>query len=567
MRCDNFETMDPEQRIALLESRLTALEAHLGVRAANAPAAGPLPAPAPPDPAVARWPGASSAPPAPDSAHAATPPEQPFDIARVLGIGGVIALLLAASYLIRLALESGWLTPARQIGLAATLGVAMIATGVALLKQERRYASLLPAGGLAILYLCTYGAHFAYALISPWVAGLIVMGLSLFALPLGRTLQTDVYALLSAVTSYSVPLLLPVLDRDPVGLALYFSAWGLLYSAYSLFVRKRAVYLVALYLGLVLFAALPKPDAAWVATLLFQTLQLLVFGAAAAIFSLRAGRAMTSNEAAAHAPSLLIFYALQYSTLSRHVPDWAPVVAIASAAVLVAIYLAARRRLGDSRMASLQLVAGYAALVAFHAVYLELVATWAKPWIALVIGPLAAHFAFRHASLRRDLWPLFGVALLIFAINALDQFRLFEAGPASMRDALVAGLFALQLYFAYDKFSTESPRELSLLLLCAAHLMAMNTAMLAWGSALPVALAWTALAATTLWLGIRRSDRDLGRSALLVLGLLSAKVLLHDLSDAGPVARILCLLVLGVALYGSGLVYQRKLTGGATTAP
>ena len=559
MRHATFKMMEPEQRIALLESRLAALEAHLGLRATRDDIAEPPP---PPE-GQTGWAAPRTAVP---PAQADQAPAKGFDIARVLGIGGVIALLLAASYLVRLALESGWLTPARQIGLAATLGVAMIATGVALLKQERRYASLLPAGGLAILYLCTYGAHFAYALISPWVAGLIVMGLSLFALPLGRTLQTDVYALLSAVTSYSVPLLLPVLDSDPLGLALYFSAWGLLYSTYSLFVRKRAVYLVALYLGLVLFAALPKPDAAWVATLLFQTLQLLVFGAAAAIFSLRAGRAMTSNEAAAHAPALLIFYALQYSTLSRHVPDWAPVVAIASAAALVAIYLAARRRLGDSRMASLQLVAGYAALVAFHAVYLELVATWAKPWIALVIGPLAAHFAFRHASLRRDLWPLFGVALLIFAINALDQFRLFEAGPASMRDALVAGLFALQLYFAYDKVSTESPRELSLLLLYAAHLMAMNTAMLAWSSALPVALAWTALAAATLWLGIRRSDRDLGRSALLVLGLLSAKVLLHDLSDAGPVARILCLLVLGVALYGSGLVYQRKLTGGATAA-
>lgn len=565
MRCDNFETMDPEQRIALLESRLAAIEARLGVRAADAPAAEP--APAPPDPALARWPRTSSGWPAQDSAHVAAPPKPPFDIARVLGIGGVIALLLAASYLVRLALESGWLTPARQIGLAATLGVAMIATGLALMKQERRYASLLPAGGLAVLYLCTYGAHFAYALISPWVAGLLVIGLSIVALPLGRTLQTDIYALLSAVTSYSVPLLLPVLENDPLGLALYFSAWGLLYSAYSLAVRKRAVYLVALYLGLVLFAALPKPDSAWVPALLFQTLQLLVFGAAAAIFSLREGRAMTSTEAAAHAPALLIFYALQYGSLSRHVPDWAPVAAIASAAALVAIYLAARRRLGDSRMASLQLVAGYAALVAFHAVYLELVASWTKPFVALAIGPLATYVAFRHASLRRDLWPLLGVALLIFAINALDQFRLFEAGPASMRDALVAGLFALQLYFAYGKVRTESPRELPLVLLYAAHLMAMNTALLAWGSALPVALAWAALAAATLWLGIRRGDRDLGRSALLVLGLLSAKVLLHDLSDAGPVARILCLLVLGVALYGSGLVYQRNLAAGVKAAP
>jgi uncharacterized membrane protein len=547
--------MEPEQRIALLESRLAALEAHLGLRETRADTAEP-----PPPPIVQT--GWAAPRPAVAPAQSDQAPLKGFDIARVLGIGGVIALLLAASYLIRLALESGWLTPARQIGLAATLGVAMIATGLALLKQERRYASLLPAGGLAILYLCTYGAHFAYSLISPWTAGLLVMGLSLFALPLGRTLQTDVYALLSAVTSYSVPLLLPVLENDPLGLALYFSAWGLLYSAYSMFVRKRAVYLVALYLGLVLFAALPKPDSAWMATLLFQTLQLLVFGAAAAIFSLREGRAMTSIEAAAHAPALLIFYALQYSTLSRHVPDWTPVAAIASAAVLVAIYLAARRRLGDSRMASLQLVAGYAALVAFHAVYLELVASWAKPFVALAIGPLAAYAAFRHSSLRRDLWPLFIVALVVYAINVLDQFRLLDPRPATLRDAVMAGVFALQLYVAYGKVRTEMPREGTLVVLYTAHLMAMVTALSAWDSALPVAVAWALLAAATLWLGIRRGDRDLGRSALLILAFLAGKVLLHDLSDAGPVARILCLLVLGVALYGSGLVYQRKLAGG-----
>jgi len=547
--------MEPEQRIALLESRLAALEAHLGLRATRDDIAEP-----PPPPKVQTgW-----AAPRPSVAPAQTDqaPSKGFDIARVLGIGGVIALLLAASYLVRLALESGWLTPARQIGLAAMLGVAMIGTGLALLKQERRYASLLPAGGLAVLYLCTYGAHFAYSLINPWAAGLLVMGLSLLALPLGRTLQTDVYALLSAVTSYSVPLLLPVLENDPLGLALYFSAWGLLYSAYSMFVRKRAVYLVALYLGLVLFAALPKPDSAWMATLLFQTLQLLVFGAAAAIFSLREGRAMTSIEAAAHAPALLIFYALQYSTLSRHVPDWTPVAAIASAAVLVAIYLAARRRLGDSRMASLQLVAGYAALVAFHAVYLELVASWAKPFVALAIGPLAAYAAFRHSSLRRDLWPLFIVALVVYAINVLDQFRLLDPRPATLRDAVMAGVFALQLYVAYGKVRTEMPREVTLVVLYTAHLMAMVTALSAWDSALPVAVAWALLAAATLWLGIRRGDRDLGRSALLILAFLAGKVLLHDLSDAGPVARILCLLVLGVALYGSGLVYQRKLAGG-----
>jgi uncharacterized membrane protein len=127
---------------------------------------------------------------------------------------------------------------------------------------------------------------------------------------------------------------------------------------------------------------------------------------------------------------------------------------------------------------------------------------------------------------------------------------------------MMAGVFALQLYVAYGKVRAEMPREVMLIVLYTGHLMAMVAALYAWDSALPVAVAWALLAAATLWLGIRRGDRDLGRSALLILAFLAGKVLLHDLSDAGPVARILCLLVLGVALYGSGLVYQRKLAGG-----
>jgi uncharacterized membrane protein len=544
--------MTPEQRIALLESRLAAVEARLGVAAPVPPSvAAPPPAAAP----AGGWKAAAAT---------VTPAMRGgLDVARVLGIGGVVALLLAASYLIRLALESGWLTPSRQIGLAAALGVAMIAGGIALLRQERRYASLLPAGGLAILYLCTYGAHFAYALIGPWIAGLAVMGLSLLALPLGRLLQTDVYALLSAVTSYSVPVLLPVLTQDPLGLALYFSAWGLLYSAYAIFVNRRAVYLVALYLGLILFAALPKLDAAWVSTVVFQTLQLVIFGAAAALFSIRTGRPMSSAEATAHAPALLIFYALQYSTLSTHVPELAPAAALASAAAVVAIFLAARKRLGESRMASLQLVAGYVALVAFHAGYLELLPAWAAPIIALVVAPVAAGLAFRRPQLGRDLWPLLMVAGLVYVLNVIDLLQFRSPGEASTQDRLMAGLFAAQLYAAYRVVRGEASRELANAMLYSAHVMALNTVLIVLDDPLWVAIGWAVLAIVTMGLGIRGRDRDLGRSALLILAFLAGKVLLYDLSGAEPVTRILVLLTLGITLYGSGLVYQRKLARGA----
>jgi uncharacterized membrane protein len=64
----------------------------------------------------------------------------------VLGWAGAFALVLAASYLIRLGIDSGWLTPARQVGIAALFGLTLIAAGFFLDASARRYAGLLPGG-------------------------------------------------------------------------------------------------------------------------------------------------------------------------------------------------------------------------------------------------------------------------------------------------------------------------------------------------------------------------------------------------------------------------------------
>ena len=54
-------------------------------------------------------------------------------ITNILGWAGATALVLAAAYLIRLAIESGWLTPARQVGLAVLGGLILIGVGLAVL--------------------------------------------------------------------------------------------------------------------------------------------------------------------------------------------------------------------------------------------------------------------------------------------------------------------------------------------------------------------------------------------------------------------------------------------------
>jgi hypothetical protein len=78
---------------------------------------------------------------------------------QLLGWGGATALVLAASYIIKLALISGWLTPERQIAIAVLGGLLMIALGLKLRNHDSSYASLLPAGGLNRL---TSGLGFSY---------------------------------------------------------------------------------------------------------------------------------------------------------------------------------------------------------------------------------------------------------------------------------------------------------------------------------------------------------------------------------------------------------------------
>jgi uncharacterized membrane protein len=101
-----------------IEKRLAGIEARLGRVESLIPK---TTAPPPPQPVR------------PDAAKAlSTKPEaedRPSLVTSILGWGGAVALVLAAAYLIRLAVESGWLTPVRQVASAAILGFVMIVAG------------------------------------------------------------------------------------------------------------------------------------------------------------------------------------------------------------------------------------------------------------------------------------------------------------------------------------------------------------------------------------------------------------------------------------------------------
>lgn len=544
---------DIEKRFSGIEERLARIESGLSRTAAPAPAGTGGPA------QVA---GLAATPPSRPKMPPQLPEteDRPSLVTSILGWGGAVALVLAAAYLIRLAVETGWLTPVRQVAFAAISGLVLIAAGFAMRSYNRQYAGLLPAGGVAILFLSVYGAHLFYGFIGATPAATAVILVCLVSLWLCRAFGSDLYALFAVAGSYSAPILISGAPSI-IDLVIYFSAWGVVFSVFSIWHGRRLVYLLALYLALIIFDFIWRgraPDE-WVAALVFQTVQFGIFGVATVVFSIRNQSPLDSGSAWGHLPPLLIFYFLQYALLDRHLPDLAPWIAVVSAFVVVSLYGTARAVLQRPLPGGEFLLWAYVALVLFHAGYIESVPDRWAPWVAFVIVPIVAVITLRHGGGMQASWPIWLAVGVIFAVNYLRIVFNADLHSVPGKPAL-AIVYALQLYLGYYFMrGHDSRRGVGMLLLYAGHIGAMAAALHLLDERIVESVAWGVLALTCLGLSLWQRDRLLGQSSLLVFAATAGKVLLYDLGGASPLTRIISLAVLGITFYAGGLLYQRML--------
>jgi len=534
--------MEPEKRIDELEARLARIEARLEIPETTSKGADQAPRPA-----------------------AASPAPAPALVTSVLGWGGAAALVLAAAYLIRLAIDSGWLTPVRQVSLAALAGFALIAAGFALRETQRAYAGLLPAGGIAILFLAIYGAHLYHGILPAAPAAIAVVCVCLASLWLCAAFETDLYALFAVAGSYSAPFLLRS-QSSISDLAIYYSAWSVVFCVYASWQGRRRVYLLALYLALIGFDIAWRRGASgdWIAASGFQAFQFAIFGIATGVFSVRRGSPLDAAAAAAHLPPLLLFYFMEYSQLSAHMPVAAPWIAVASAAAVAAIYGGARFALGRPLPGGELILWSYVALVLFHAGYIESVPKAMAPWAAFIIVPVAACATLAGKNGSRSTWPLWLAVALMFAVNYLRIIFDTDLDQVPGRELLSLAYAAL-LYAGYGFVARRQFHTPKMLLLYMGHVCTMAAALHFLDTRIVQSAAWGIIALACLGVSVWQRDRILGQSSLLVFGATGAKVLLYDLGGAPPIARIVSLVVLGFTFYFGGMLYQRVL--GAGTRP
>jgi uncharacterized membrane protein len=544
---------DYESRIAALELRLANVEALLSKQTSTSPEPVTV-SPRQPLPPLGSRADIRSA-------SAARKPQAEASIGNILGWGGAIAFLLAAAYLIRLAIDSGWLTPMRQVALTALLGFALLGAGFLLRRDNRQYAGLLPATGIATLFLAIYGGHLYHHIIGVHEAGVAVIIVCIASLLLCRLFDSELYALFAVAGSYSAPFLLDNPDGSLTDLVVYFSAWGVVFCAFSLWQGRRRIYLLALYLALIGFDVIWQQQGSgdWMGALIFQAVQFLLFAATTAWFSVRREAPLDSGTAMLHFPPLLLFYFLQYSLLDQHLPHLAPWISVASLAVVAALYGIARASLDKPLPGGELLLWGYSALVLLHAGYIESVPQEWAPWVAFVLVPVVATISIRKDDGLGARWPIWVAVGIIFMANYLRI--IFDTDVHQVpAQPLLAIAYALQLYIGYGFCRRQATFDrIKPLLLCMGHVCAMAAALHLVDEHIVESAIWGGLAITCMGLSLPLGDKLLRQSSLAIFAATAAKVMLYDLSGASPVARIVGLLVLGITFYFGGMLYQRLL--------
>jgi len=124
-----------------------------------------------------------------------------------LGIG-VVALLMAAGYLLKLSFERGWISPVMRCAGGVLAGLGVGALGWRLESRYRTYGAALVGAGAGIIYLSIWAASRLYGVLPP-ASGIV--GLALVSVGLAMiayAINVEALGITAALGAFMAPVLL-----------------------------------------------------------------------------------------------------------------------------------------------------------------------------------------------------------------------------------------------------------------------------------------------------------------------------------------------------------------------
>ncbi|OZC03960.1 DUF2339 domain-containing protein [Rubricoccus marinus] len=126
----------------------------------------------------------------------------------VLGKVGIALFLVGVLFLLKEAVDRGWLTAAVRVGGAGALGAALVAVGLRLRRQRPVLGRLLTGGGIATLYGALWTASALYPLLPASVALAGMAGVAVFSLVLASREDDAALSVVGTLGALMTPLLL-----------------------------------------------------------------------------------------------------------------------------------------------------------------------------------------------------------------------------------------------------------------------------------------------------------------------------------------------------------------------
>jgi uncharacterized membrane protein len=142
-----------------------------------------------------------------------------WDTDKLLGRAGILFVVLAFAFLLKLSFDRGWITPALRLVAGTGAGVGLLIAGLRLEAARRRLAQALLAGSIALFYLVTYAGSQFYGYFPPALALAFMSTVTLLAFVLAERQDSPALAVMALVGGLATPWLLLVEPGD--GVAIY----------------------------------------------------------------------------------------------------------------------------------------------------------------------------------------------------------------------------------------------------------------------------------------------------------------------------------------------------------
>jgi uncharacterized membrane protein len=572
------------------------------------------PLPRPPQPAPSRaaeWPRYSPPP------SAAPDLEQWFG-QRGLLIVGVLALLTAAGFFLKYAIDRGWIAPVVRSLLAIAAGIGLAAWGEARIRGGlRRYGAAMIGAGGGLAYLGLWAAAGPYGLLERRIGVLLLAACTIIVTLLALRHEIEGLAIWALAGAYLAPLLLSPRAPNPeaflgyleviglgTGLLAYTMTWrrtfDLALAGYFLLAAAGAARVLAGALGCWFLAAgalltlhvtrrRAWPEArvgmlvlAWV--LLSVALagvrdgpepqRWLAIGAAFAIAALLWWQELDHNRL--RAPEEALLFATNPFVLLGLVWTADPRLLDRGQALLPALLAAVYLGVGWARRAAPHLVMGVA-LGGLAVAVQGSAPTVVIGWTALGLAGLAAEQLGSRPGGR-----IVALGLSLLAFPCLFGVALWSrpSGAAPFTDAWALALYGYVAGTALAAHRwgggwmdpgtarwTGRGREL-LWVLCGAALFAGGSVELPryFGRRAPLAgdlalsVFWLAYAGALVRLGFQLDRKDVRSAGLAVAAGAGLKIVLYDLSNLDALYRIASFFALALIALAVAYAYNRKAT-------